>query len=95
MLGLSFVLWVIMINNQNAGVRTQPLVLVIGVVVFVSLIFSLLGMIFSSRGLDESNRYKRGQATAGLVCGIVAVVVGSVVGFFTFCMGLLIWSFGG
>jgi hypothetical protein len=91
----SFVLWIFTIENQNAGMRGQPLIVLCFVVVVASIILALLGMIFSNRGLDDSNRHNRGQAMAGLVCGIVALVIGSVVGFFTFCMGLLILSFGG
>jgi hypothetical protein len=90
---VTFVLWLLMMQNQFG--REPSFVIVVLLMILVSLLLGVLGIVFSSRGLDQSNRYNRGQATAGLICGIIAVVIGSVVGLFFFCMGMVIFSVAG
>jgi hypothetical protein len=90
---VTFVLWLLIMQNQFS--REPSFVIVLLLLILVSLLLAVVGIVFSSRGLDQSNRYNRGQATAGLICSIIAVVIGSVVGLFFFCMGMVIFSVAG
>jgi hypothetical protein len=95
---VTFVLWILIVQGQQRGRMGgdgEPLIAVILLLILGSFVLALLGIVFSSRGLDEGNRYNRGQATAGLVCGIVSLVIGSVVGLFFLCMGMVFWSIPG
>jgi hypothetical protein len=94
---VTFVLWVLTVHNQHVrfGGEGEPLVVVILLVILGSFVLALLGIVFSSRGLDESNRYNRGQATTGLVCGIISMVIGSIIGLFFLCVGMVFWSIPG
>ena len=58
----------------------------------VSFIMGLIGLIFSSRGLDPINQRNRGIAVAGLVCGIIGMVAGLIGSIFFFCVGLVLMS---
>ena len=90
---LTFILWVLMAQNRRGRFgEGEPLLVVLFLVILGSFILSLLGIVFSSRGLDESNTHNRGQATAGLVVGIISLVIGSIVGLFVMCFGLLFFS---
>jgi hypothetical protein len=90
---VTFVLWLLVMQNQFG--REPSFMVGVLLMILVSLLLAILGIVFSSRGLDQSNRYNRGQATAGLVCGIIALVIGSLVGLFFFCMGMVIFSIVG
>ena len=93
MLLLSLILWGVIVQRPGGRFAGQgEFVVVILFVILGSFVLSLLGIVFSSRGLDESNSYNRGQASAGLVCGILAMLIGAVVGLFFFCAGIFIWS---
>jgi hypothetical protein len=72
--------------------RQGVVVFVIFIVVAVSFVLSLLGTIFSSRGLNPVNESNRGAATAGLVCGIIGLVISAIVGLFVMCIGLVMFS---
>lgn len=92
---LSFVLWVVAMSNHRRMGEGEPMIVVILLVVLGSFVLSIMGIVFSSRGLDESNDYNRGQATAGLVCGIISVAIGSIVGLFFLCVGMVMLSMPG
>ena len=94
---VSFVLAVATFSNQHRrfGGENEPLVVIVLLVVLGSFALALLAIVFSSRGLDQSNTYNRGHATAGLVCGIISLVIGSLVGLFSFCMGMFVLSIRG
>jgi DNA-directed RNA polymerase subunit RPC12/RpoP len=94
-LGLLFVALIIWIAGVAA--RTRPdrqgiLVFMIFIVVAVSFVLSLLGTIFSSRGMNPVNESNRGAATGGLVCGIIGLVISAIVGLFVMCVGLVMFS---
>jgi hypothetical protein len=94
---VSFVLGIMTVHSQHGRFLGdgEPLIVVILLVVLASLVLALMGIVFSSRGLDASNTYNRGQATAGLVCGIIALALGSIVALFFFCVGMIVWSVPG
>jgi DNA-directed RNA polymerase subunit RPC12/RpoP len=94
-LGLLFVALVIWIAGAAASNRPDRhgiLVFVIFIVVAVSFVLSLLGTIFSSRGMNPVNESNRGMATGGLVCGIIGLVISAIVGLFVMCIGLFMFS---
>jgi hypothetical protein len=94
-LGCLFVALIIWIAGVAAGTRPDRqgiLVFVIFIVVAIAFVLSLLGTVFSSRGLNPVNESNRGLATAGLVCGIIGLVISAIVGLFVMCIGLVIWS---
>jgi len=96
MLLISIVLWFfIQAQHNRFGGDGGPLILITFLVILGSFILALLGIVFSSRGLDESNNYNRGQATAGLICGIIALVISCIVGLIFLCLGMLFWSVRG
>ena len=94
---VSFLLSVLSLSNQRRrfGGENEPLFVIVLLVTLGSFVLALLAIVFSSRGLDQSNTYNRGQATAGLVCGIIALVIGSLVMLFSFCMGMFVWRIRG
>jgi DNA-directed RNA polymerase subunit RPC12/RpoP len=92
---VTFVLWVVAAGNARHRMGPdgeQPLFVVAFLVILGSFVLAILGIVFSSRGLDESNTYNRGQATAGLVCSIISLVIGSVLGLFLMCVGIFLMS---
>jgi DNA-directed RNA polymerase subunit RPC12/RpoP len=94
-IGLSLLLIVFLlfvVDNNNIGGRRAPLVFFILLVDLGSFVLSLLGTIFSSRGLNPANESNRNLAVGGLVCGIIGLVISSVVGLVFTCVGLSILS---
>lgn len=90
LLVITFVVWVAASRGMRArGVERQPLVVIALLVVFGSFVLSIAGIVFSTRGLDESNTYNRGQATAGLVFSIISLVIASLIGLFLLCVGMM------
>ena len=97
-LALSFVLWALGASARRGafgGGEGEPLLVVVLVLILASFVLSLVGVVSSSRGLYESNTYNRGQATAGLVCGIIGLVLASIVGLLLLCVGMVLWSIPG
>lgn len=90
---LTFFLWFLLMRDWAVRPRDRGgIVFLFGLGMFVSFILTLMGTIFSSRGLDPSNDHNRGLAVAGLTCGIIGLVLSSIFGlFFLFC-GILLWS---
>jgi DNA-directed RNA polymerase subunit RPC12/RpoP len=89
---LALVIWIVAIAARTGPDRQGILVFVIFIVIAVAFVLSLLGTIFSSRGLNPVNESNRGTATCGLVCGIIGLVISAIVGLFVMCVGLVIWS---
>jgi DNA-directed RNA polymerase subunit RPC12/RpoP len=71
-------------RHREPAVIWLALFLVIG-----AFVLDLLGTIFGSRGMNPINTDNRGMGVAGLVCGIVGMVLASVAGIFLFCAGML------
>jgi hypothetical protein len=93
MLLVAFLLWVLTAQGPRVRFAGEgEFVVVILFVVLGSFVLALLAIVFSSRGLDESNSYNRGQAAAGLICGIISMVISTVVGLFFLCAGMFVWS---
>jgi len=94
-LGCLFVALLIWIGGVAARIRPGRegiLVFVIFIVVAVSFVLSLLGTVYSSRGLNPVNESNRGAATSGLVCGIIGLVISAIVGLFVMCVGLIFFA---
>ena len=87
---ISLFLWVLtMQHGQNPREAGSALLMLI-LLSLGSFIMGLLGTVFSSRGMDAGNTYNRGKAVTGLVCGIIALVIGTIfLLFFVFCALLL------
>jgi DNA-directed RNA polymerase subunit RPC12/RpoP len=85
-----FLLWVVA-AGPRAG-RGEALVFFILLTDLGAFVLSLLGTIFSSRGLNPVNESNRGLAVGGLVCGIIGLVISSVVGLVFMCIGLALLS---
>jgi hypothetical protein len=87
-LGLSFfavLLFLIVVDSrphwQNRPDQTGIMVLAL-MMLIVSFVLSLVGVIFGSRGMNHINTENRGVATAGLVCGIIGLIISSLLGLF-------------
>jgi DNA-directed RNA polymerase subunit RPC12/RpoP len=92
-LGLLLIVFLLCVVDSNTlGGRRPALVFFILLVDLASFVLSLLGTIFSSRGLNPDNDSNRNLAVGGLVCGIVGLVISSVVGLVFMCIGLAILS---
>jgi DNA-directed RNA polymerase subunit RPC12/RpoP len=85
---LSFVLWILTIQAPRSRVRS--VLFIVFMIVSVSFILSFLGIIFGSRGTSPANETNRGMGVAALVCGIIALVLSSLVGMLVTCAG---WVF--
>src|SRR5207237_4821212 len=73
-----FVIWITAMQSPRMRFGGGPdgsMIAVILLVAVVSIVLAIVSIVYSSRGHDPSNAHKRGQATAGLVCGIVALVL--------------------
>ncbi len=71
-------IWVLAAERRSTA---ESLLCLMLIVVGASFVLGLLGTIFSSRGLYPENVHNRGAAVAGLVCGIIGLVISSLVGF--------------
>lgn len=91
MLLIVFLLWVVAAGSRT-GRGEGALVFFILVADVGSFILSLLGTVFSSRGLNPANDANRGLAIGGLVCGIVGLVISSIIGLVFLCIGLALLS---
>jgi hypothetical protein len=92
-LGLLLIVFLLTVVNSNTfGGRREVLVFFILLVDLGSFVLSLLGTVFSNRGLSPANESNRNLAVGGLVCGIVGLVISSVVGLVFMCIGLSILS---
>jgi hypothetical protein len=85
------IIWVVMVAEGPRG-QASPLVFLILLIGIISFVLGLIGVVFSSRGLDPINQRNRGIAVAGLVCGILGMVVGLIGSIFFFCIGLVLMS---
>ncbi len=90
MLLIVFLLWVVAEGPRRG--RSEALVFFILLIDLGSFVLSLLGTIFSSRGLNPANDSNRGLAIGGLVCGIIGLVLSSIVGLVFMCIGLDVLS---
>jgi len=91
---LSFVLWVIAVE-QGRRRTADPFVVLLLIANIGCFVLGILAVVFSARGLDESNDYNRGFAVAGMVCGIIGLVLGAIFGIFFLFVGMCIWSLRG
>ncbi len=92
------VLWFADLQSLRARFGGGPngsVVLATLLVAVVSVALAIVSLVYSSRGHDPSNTEKRGQATAGLVCGIVALVLGCIAALFFSCVGMVVLSLHG
>lgn len=90
LLVVTFVVWLVAARGlRGRAADRQPFLVIALVVVLVSFVLAIVGTVFSTRGLDESNTYNRGQATTGVVCGIISLVIASLVGLFFLCVGMM------
>lgn len=91
LLVVTFIVWLVAARGMRGRgpADRQPLVVIALVMVLASFVLAIVGIIFSTRGLDESNSYNRGQGTAGVVCSIIALVIASLVGLFFLCIGMM------
>jgi len=85
-----FLLWVAAAGPRSG--RGEALVFFILLADLGSFVLSLLGTIFSSRGLNPANESNRGLAVGGLVCGIIGLVISSIIGLVFMCIGLALLS---
>jgi hypothetical protein len=71
----------------TAGRHTRSSEAAIGVVFIVvtlaSFMLCLVGTIMGGRGMNEVNEYNRGVGVAGLVCGIIGLIISSLCGLIT------------
>jgi DNA-directed RNA polymerase subunit RPC12/RpoP len=81
---IAFFIWVLSVQSMKTSTNQNGLLCILALVVGGSFVLSLLGTIFSSRGLYPENEHNRGAAVAGLVCGIIGLVISSLVGFILF-----------
>ncbi len=91
MLLVMFVLWIVVMEHHR-GRDSQPIFVVMALVCIGAFILGLMGVIFSSRGLDQGNYANRGSAVAGLVIGIIDLVLGTIVGLLLICAGTFLWT---
>jgi len=68
----------------------EAVTLILAIGALLSFAFTLMGIVFSSRGMDRSNDHNRGMAVAGLVCGILGLVLSVVFGSFYFFCGVMV-----
>ena len=63
---------------------------------FIPVIFAIAGIVISVMGMKEADNGKgyKGIAIAGLVCGIIALIIGGLVTSCYTCMGCTICSAG-
>jgi hypothetical protein len=86
-------LWLVMVSERRPFRRDMdPFVFVILALGLVSFVLGLVGTIFSGRGLDPSNTQNRGLAIAGLICGILGMIVGLIGSLIFFCIGMFIMA---
>ena len=86
-------LWLVMVSERRAFRRDMdPFVFLILALGLVSFVLGLVGTIFSGRGLDPSNTQNRGLAIAGLICGILGMIVGLIGSLIFFCIGMFIMA---
>jgi hypothetical protein len=80
LLVLILVIWA-MVAQSRAGPAVRSFLSLLALVTVLGcFVLSLLGTIFSNRGLDPANEVNRGVAVAGLVCGIIALVISATAG---------------
>jgi hypothetical protein len=87
---IAFFLWLVMAGAQPRPGTKQFLVVLTLLTVLGSFLLCLLGVIFSGRGLKPINESNRGVAIAGLVSGIIGLIISSVVGLVLMCVGLVL-----
>jgi hypothetical protein len=92
LLFVAFVIWIALIAERRGGGEVDPFVFLILILGLISFVLGLIGVVFSSRGLDPINQRNRGLAVAGLVCGILGMVVGLIGSAFFFCVGMVLMS---
>ncbi len=94
-LGLIVLSTFVILVIQNAGMRPERqgiLFVVSFIAVAIAFVMSLLGTIFSSRGMNPVNEINRGTATGGLVCGIIGLVISAIGGLIVSCAGFFFWA---
>jgi hypothetical protein len=89
---VSFVIWAAVASAGPPPNRQGVLVFILFIAVAIAFVLSLLGTIYSSRGMNPINETNRGVATSGLVCGIIGLVISAIVGLFVLCIGLVVFS---
>jgi hypothetical protein len=92
LLFIAVIIWIALVAEGARGGQANPFVFLILLIGIISFVMGLIGLIFSSRGLDPINQRNRGLAVAGLVCGILGMVVGLIGSIFFFCVGLVLMS---
>jgi DNA-directed RNA polymerase subunit RPC12/RpoP len=85
-----FLLWIAAASSRPG--RGEAFVFFILIAALGSFVLSLVGTIFSSRGLNPANETNRGQAVGGLVCGIIGLVLSSIIGLVFMCIGIALMS---
>ena len=97
---LCFIFWILITEDHRGGwngnaQEINGIVFLFLMATLASFILGILGVVFSSRGMDSSNDHNRGLALAGLICGIIGLVL-SVIFAIPFLMcGMVIWLFRG
>jgi len=92
LLFVAAIIWLVMVAEGPRGGQANPFVFLILLIGIISFVMGLIGVVFSSRGLDPINQRNRGIAVAGLVCGILGMVVGLIGSIFFFCVGLVLMA---
>ena len=95
-LGLIFaamIVWLVIVAEHPRSREMAPFVFLILAIGIASFVLGLIGTIFASRGLDPVNTHNRGLAIAGLICGILGMVIGLIGSAIFFCIGMVVLSF--
>lgn len=94
-LGLTFtamIIWLVVAAERPRGRDMDPFVFLILALGLASFVLGLVGTIFSGRGLDQVNTQNRGLAIAGLICGILGMIIGLVGSVIFFCIGMFLMA---
>jgi DNA-directed RNA polymerase subunit RPC12/RpoP len=70
-----FFLFMSLVSHHPSRDSARGVAAVSLLIVLASFILSLLGVVFGARGMSPVNDYNRGMGIAGLVCGIVGLVL--------------------
>jgi hypothetical protein len=77
-------------QSRRGPVQMESIFFILSFAALLTFVLTLMGIIFSGRGLHSSNDYNRGSAVAGLVCGILGVVLSVILGSFVLFCGVFL-----